>query len=141
MVSGRWISPFTGKVIQNSSEIDIDHVVPLKWAWDHGANTWSRDKREKFANDPANLWSVELSLNRQKGAQEPEDWLPPLGKCQYLSRFKPIIFEPMKFSIACIVCSLKSTVVDSITDEVGFSSTDMIVMARPKGNVKVVLVW
>ena len=40
------------------------HVVPLKWAWDHGADTWSRDKREKFANDPVNLWSVELSLNR-----------------------------------------------------------------------------
>ncbi len=26
VVTGRWISPFTGKVIQNSSEIDIDHV-------------------------------------------------------------------------------------------------------------------
>lgn len=26
VVIGRWISPFTGKVIQNSSEIDIDHV-------------------------------------------------------------------------------------------------------------------
>jgi hypothetical protein len=28
-VTGRWISPFTGNVIQNASEIDIDHVVPL----------------------------------------------------------------------------------------------------------------
>ena len=26
VVTGRWISPFTGKVIQNSNEIDIDHV-------------------------------------------------------------------------------------------------------------------
>ena len=65
MVTGRWISPFTGNVIQNASEIDIDHVVPLKWAWDHGAYAWSDDRREKFANDPVNLWSVELSLNRQ----------------------------------------------------------------------------
>ncbi len=91
VVTGRWISPFTGKVIQNASEIDIDHVVPLKWAWDHGANTWSDEKREKFANDPVNLWSVELSLNRQKGAQGPENWLPPAGKCQYLSRFMRIV--------------------------------------------------
>jgi hypothetical protein len=60
VVTGRWISPFTAKVIQNSGEIDIDHVVPLKWAWDHGAKTWSRAKREKFANDPVNLWPVEL---------------------------------------------------------------------------------
>ena len=91
VVTGRWISPFTGKVIQNASDIDIDHVVPLKWAWDHGANTWSRAKREKFANDPVNLWSVELSLNRQKGARGPEEWLPPGGRCQYVSRFFRIV--------------------------------------------------
>tara|TARA_R100000306_G_scaffold62493_1_gene71070 strand:+ start:8285 stop:9076 length:792 start_codon:yes stop_codon:yes gene_type:complete len=91
VVTGRWISPFTGNVIQNASEIDIDHVVPLKWAWDHGANTWSDDKRERFANDPVNLWSVELSLNRQKGAQGPEEWLPPAGQCQYVSRFVRIV--------------------------------------------------
>jgi hypothetical protein len=87
VVTGRWISPFTGRVIQNASDIDIDHVVPLKWAWDHGADTWSSDKREKFANDPVNLWSVELSLNRQKGAKGPEDWLPPAGQCGYVARF------------------------------------------------------
>jgi hypothetical protein len=87
VVTGRWISPFTGRVIQNASEIDIDHVVPLKWAWERGANTWSRDKREKFANDPVNLWSVELSLNRQKGAKGPEEWLPPAGQCGYVARF------------------------------------------------------
>ncbi|WP_421868152.1 HNH endonuclease family protein [Marinobacter adhaerens] len=91
VITGRWISPFTGNVIQNASDIDIDHVVPLKWAWDHGANTWSDDKRERFANDPVNLWSVELSLNRQKGAQGPEDWLPPAGRCQYVSRFVRIV--------------------------------------------------
>jgi hypothetical protein len=91
VVTGRWISPFTGKVIQNASDIDIDHVVPLKWAWDNGADTWSREKRERFANDPVNLWSVELSLNRQKGARGPEDWLPPSGRCQYVSRFVRIV--------------------------------------------------
>jgi len=66
VVTGRWISPFTAKVIQNSGEIDIDHVVPLKWAWDHGAKTWSRAKREKFANDPVNLWPVELSFSKDQ---------------------------------------------------------------------------
>lgn len=91
VVTGRWISPFTGNVIQNSSGIDIDHVVPLKWAWEHGADSWSRAKRERFANDPANLMSVEASLNRQKGARGPESWLPPTGKCQYLSRFVRIV--------------------------------------------------
>ena len=63
VVAGRWISPYTGNVIQNSESIDIDHVVPLKWSWDRGADEWSSAKRESFANDPINLWPVELGLN------------------------------------------------------------------------------
>jgi hypothetical protein len=39
VISGRWISPFTGNVIHNASKVGIDHVVPLKFAWDHGANS------------------------------------------------------------------------------------------------------
>lgn len=91
VVTGRWISPFTGNVIQNSSDIDIDHVVPLKWAWERGADSWSRAKREKFANDLVNLWPVELSLNRSKGAQPPNEWLPPAGRCGYVARFLRIV--------------------------------------------------
>lgn len=66
VVSGRWISPFTGKVIQNSSEIDIDHVVPLKWAWGRGAKDWTQADRERFANDALNLWPVELSFSKDQ---------------------------------------------------------------------------
>ena len=91
VVAGRWISPFTGNVIQNSQAIDIDHVVPLKWAWERGANTWTSEKRERFANDPVNLWSVELGLNRSKGAQPPNEWLPPAGHCGYVTRFLRIV--------------------------------------------------
>lgn len=85
--SGKWISLFSGKEIYNASEIDIDHVVPLSWAWKHGANTWSKSMRIKFANDPANLLSVEASLNRQKGDKGIDNWLPPKNKCQYILRF------------------------------------------------------
>lgn len=91
VVTGRWISPFTGKVIQNSSEIDIDHVVPLKWAWKRGAKGWSPAKRERFANDMVNLWPVELSRNRSKGARGPEEWLPPSNQCGYVARFLRIV--------------------------------------------------
>lgn len=87
VTAGRWISPFTGAVIHDPSQIDIDHVVPLKWAWEHGANQWPKAKREKFANDPVNLLSVEASLNRQKGAKGLSEWLPPASRCEYASRF------------------------------------------------------
>lgn len=91
VVTGRWISPFTGNVIQNSSQIDIDHVVPLKWAWKRGAKDWSQAKRERFANDRVNLWPVELSLNRSKGARGPNQWLPPSGQCGYVARFQRVV--------------------------------------------------
>ncbi len=91
VVSGRWISPFSGTVLYQASEVDIDHVVPLKWAWMHGANKWTEAKRKKFANDPANLLSVEKSLNRQKGAKGLNQWLPPQNQCQYILRFKRVV--------------------------------------------------
>lgn len=87
VISGRWISPFTGAVIQNAGDIDIDHVVPLAWAWHHGANEWSEEHRVKFANDPINHWPVEARLNRSKGAHGPDTWLPPRNHCQYAARF------------------------------------------------------
>lgn len=91
VVTGRWISPFTGRVIQNTSEIDIDHVVPLRWAWERGASGWPEAKREDFANNMVNLWPVELSLNRSKGSRGPDEWLPPAGQCGYVARFSRVV--------------------------------------------------
>jgi hypothetical protein len=94
VITGRWISPFTNRVIQNAGDIDIDHVVPLAWAWERGAREWSRDKRERFANNPVNLLPVELSLNRSKGPKGPkgpDQWLPPVGQCGYVARFVRIM--------------------------------------------------
>jgi hypothetical protein len=93
VASGRWISPFTNNVIMDASAIDIDHLVPLSWSWKHGAQSWTRDQREAFANDPINLWPVEKELNRQKGDAGPEEWLPPAGRCQYVARFKRITIK------------------------------------------------
>ena len=91
--TGRWISMYSGMVIHDATAIDIDHVVPLKWAWDHGANNWTKERRVEFANDPANLLAVEASLNRQKGAKGPDKWQPPTNQCQYLSRFRRIAIK------------------------------------------------
>ena len=91
VVTGRWISPFSNQVIQNASDIDIDHVVPLAWSWERGAKEWPREEREEFANDLRNLWPVEASLNRSKGAKGPNEWLPPRNQCGYVARFSRIV--------------------------------------------------
>lgn len=77
VVSGMWICPYTGHVIFDSSDIDIDHVVPLAYAWYHGGSRWARGIRVRFANDPDNLLAVENRINRSKGSRGIRKWLPP----------------------------------------------------------------
>lgn len=86
---GRWNDPYTGFVFTNAREMDIDHLVPLAWAHARGADLWDSDLRRRFANDPVNLFAVQASVNRSKGAQGPLEWLPPneAFRCQYVTRF------------------------------------------------------
>lgn len=91
VIHGRWISFYSGQVFTDASQLDIDHVVPLSWAWKHGADKWSQAKREQFANDERNLVAVEASLNRQKGDKGLDEWLPPSNQQQYQARFMRIV--------------------------------------------------
>ena len=93
VVQGKWYGPYTGKTSTNARQVDVDHLVPLKWAWDRGAHSWAAKKREAFANDKANLMVVDRGANREKGAQGPLNWLPPLVsyQCQYLTRFRRVV--------------------------------------------------
>ena len=106
VLRGRWNDPYSGNVLFDSSKMDIDHLVPLAWAWEHGAYTWTDAEREKFANDPINLFAVTASLNRSKGAKGPSDWLPPNQgfHCQYVTRYLRVMLkydfnEPARDSI------------------------------------------
>ena len=52
-------------------ELEIDHVVSLKDAWDSGAKYWSVGERKHFANDRANHAHACKSVNRSKGSSAP----------------------------------------------------------------------
>jgi hypothetical protein len=90
--SGRLTDPYTATaitfVIGDSSEVDIDHVVALSDAWQKGAQQWPHSRRERFANDPLNLLSVDARANRQKGDGDAATWLPPNKRfrCDYVAR-------------------------------------------------------
>lgn len=68
--------------------VEIDHVVPLADAWQKGAQQWSPEQREAFANDPLNLLATKTSLNQQKRAGDAATWLPPNAafRCAYVAR-------------------------------------------------------
>jgi len=87
---GKWISSYDALATTDYSTLDIDHMVPLSEAWRSGAWKWSPAQREAFANDltdPRALIAVTASLNRQKGDQDPNMWLPPENKCTYVSNW------------------------------------------------------
>jgi hypothetical protein len=93
VATGEWLDPYSGNTYFKSTELDLDHIVPLKFAHGHGADIWSRERKETFANDLDNLVLVQASLNRQKGANGVDDWLPPNQsyRCEYITRFNAIM--------------------------------------------------
>jgi hypothetical protein len=92
VIAGDWVSPYDGARWSNPTDIDIDHVVALKEAWDSGAWAWSAAQRKAFANDTSDsrtLLAVTDSVNQSKSDRDPSNWLPPLQSytCTYLGNW------------------------------------------------------
>ncbi|MGW7353055.1 HNH endonuclease family protein [Streptomyces sp. NPDC054784] len=79
-VSGSWRSPYDGGTWTETSDVDIDHIVPLAEAWRSGADGWTDDRREELANDMERpqLLAVTDNVNQSKGDSPPDEWKPPL---------------------------------------------------------------
>lgn len=89
VASGRWRCPYTGRVITDPRELDVDHLVPLHEAHRAGGHAWDRDQRQRFANaldDPMHLVAVDARANRAKSDKAPHAWMPPnpSHRCAYL---------------------------------------------------------
>lgn len=86
VVDGTWVSRYDGQSTGESRSFDIDHMVPLKEAWDSGAYRWDARTREAFANDlgyPGSLIAVTAGSNRSKSDRDPTEWLPARDVCWY----------------------------------------------------------
>ncbi|MDP4501829.1 GmrSD restriction endonuclease domain-containing protein [Nonomuraea turcica] len=86
-ISGIWYSPYDGRTLTSTDQIDVDHVVPLANAWISGADTWSPARRHAFANDVVRpeLIPVSESSNLAKGGHSPANWRPSVTEywCTY----------------------------------------------------------
>ena len=93
VLSGDLISPYTGATIHfvrgqaTSSQVQIDHLVALSDAWQKGAQTWTPETREAFANDFLELRAVDGHSNESKGDGDAATWLPPRKavRCGYVA--------------------------------------------------------
>ncbi len=99
VATGTLHDPYTNKTIafqrgpKVGEAVQIDHIVPLSYAWDMGAYGWPEPERVRFANDPANLLAVDGQANQDKGDSPPAQWMPPNGAfaCQYAMQFIAVL--------------------------------------------------
>lgn len=95
VASGEMRSPYTGDRVDfrrgrdRGGTVQIDHIVPLAYAWDAGAYAWGPRLRLTFANDPANLVAVDGRSNQDKSDSSPGEWMPPHApfRCRYAVQF------------------------------------------------------
>jgi hypothetical protein len=90
VVAGDWYSLYDGVSTDQPGELQIDHVVALKEAWDSGASAWPAAQLSAYANDLVDertLRAVTTSSNQSKGSSDPAEWLPPdsAARCEYLA--------------------------------------------------------
>jgi hypothetical protein len=90
--------PYTGTRIEftkaQADDVQIDHVVPLAYAWDMGAWTWNLEQRKAFANDESlNLLAVAKAANVAKRDRGPATWTPSNSgyRCQYAIRWVAVL--------------------------------------------------
>lgn len=99
VATGTLHDPYTNKTIafqrgpKVGESVQIDHIVPLAYAWDMGAYGWPALERRRFANDPANLLAVDGQANQDKGDSAPAQWMPPNAQfaCQYAMQFIAVL--------------------------------------------------
>jgi hypothetical protein len=87
---GQWQDPYSNRQYTDASDIQIDHVVPLKNSYVSGGWKWDAKKRCLYANFRGNdyhLLAVNGPDNMKKGDRTPEKFMPPnkAYSCKYLS--------------------------------------------------------
>ena len=94
--SGEWKDPYAHKILRDArSEVQIDHMVPLKNAYVSGAYKWNFAKRCLYGNYMGatfHLISVDGTENMRKSSDGPDGYMPPskVYRCTYLKNWLTI---------------------------------------------------
>jgi hypothetical protein len=89
ILSGAWLDAYTGTMLYATSDVDIDHIVPLAEAWRSGAAAWTDAQRRQYANNKLVVLAVDDGTNASKGDKTPDLWKPPnqSAHCLYAKRW------------------------------------------------------
>lgn len=97
VVRGVWLDPYTGNVLTDPMELDVDHLVPLSEASKSGGWAWTKEQKEDYANYLSykyHLRAVRDIQNQAKGDKTPDLWRPPSGNdhCVYGQAWSTVKF-------------------------------------------------
>lgn len=75
--------PYTDKEITDIKLVDFDHICPLMYLHRYSDLNWTKEQKNKFAQDENVGVSVLNKENRSKGAKGPSEWLPKANQGDY----------------------------------------------------------
>jgi hypothetical protein len=89
--TGSWIDEYTGKRFTVASQLELDHIIPRRYAHNQGGDRWPPGKKFQFANDPMNLIMVERREARRKADKGPSGYLPREEfQCEYAQQWRAV---------------------------------------------------
>lgn len=96
VLAGTWTDFYTGQAMtftdlkdpRQAQSVTLDHLVALAEADRSSASSWPSNRKEQFANDPANLRVTAGTVNSSKGDRDPATWQPPAAaRCAYAAAY------------------------------------------------------
>lgn len=86
-IENYWICKYSSVKIKKKSEVDIDHIIPLKYAHDHCGDVLPEQKKRQLATDNDNLVSTSRHENRSKGDDGILEYMPSDNQCWYIQQW------------------------------------------------------
>ena len=80
--NGLGLCLYTNKLMSIKS-MQYDHIIPLKYANDHGASHWTNEQKIHFATDLDVALTVSGHENMAKGAKGPSKYMPAKNRKEY----------------------------------------------------------
>lgn len=121
VLSGSLVDPYTGqrkafvRGARTSSAVQIDHVLPLKAAWDAGAWAWSDAQRRAFSNDLDNLVATAGEVNQDKSAKPPSAWASSVSTGAACAYVQTVALNVTDYGLS--LSSAESTWIEGFLDD------------------------
>lgn len=86
---GQWRDALDGKRLTDPESIELTHLVPLDWAMNRGAGTWTAEMRHRFYMDRRNLVTTTPEGRAAMNGKTPMEWRPymPWAACHHAHTF------------------------------------------------------